>query len=326
MKNKKYLIIFLIFLLVSGCSSLSSKSEEKSYADMEQAPYSTNRSADSAMPGAMMFSESVVDSGNPSASSAGYQNAGKMERLIVRSGSLTIEVLDTKQALESISKIAVQLGGFVVQSNTWQETYYQSNTLPYGSITIRVAAENFDQAIEAIQANTPDPEKNVLSKVISGEDITSEYIDSTSRLSSLEATRTKLYEIMDTAATAEETLTVYKEISDIESQIEVLKGQIKYMEESAALSSISAEVHPIVPAKEVEVKEWSFTNIFNNAVQNLIDTAQNLGEWLIIFAVSVLPFLLIIFVPLFFIIRAIVRKSHKSKQNSTKNKEFDNLK
>ena len=326
MKNKKYLIIFLILLLVSGCSSLSSKPEEKSYADMEQVPYSMNRSADSAMPGAMMLSESFTGSENPSASSAGYQNAGNMERLIVRTGRLTIEVLDTKQALESISKIAEQLGGFVVQSNTWQETYYQSNTLPYGSITIRVAAENFDQAIEAIQANAPDLEKNVVSKVISGDDITSDYIDSTSRLSSLEATRTKLYEIMDTAATAEETLTVYKEISDIESQIEVLKGQIKYMEESAALSSISVEVHPIVPAKEIEVKEWSFTNIFNNAVQNLIDGAQDLGEWLINFAVSVLPFLIIIFVPLYFIIRTIVRKTHKSKQNSTQNKEFDNLK
>jgi len=172
-----------------------------------------------------------------------------------------------------------------------------------------------------IENLTPNSEKNVLSKVISGNDITSDYIDTKSRLTSLENTRTKLNEIMATATTAEETLAVYKEIADIESQIEVLKGQIKYMEESAALSSVTVKIHPIQPEKTIEVKEWSISEILKGAVQDLIDSAQDFGEWLIYFVISVLPFLIIIFVPIYFIVRACSRRRERNKQKKADSKK-----
>ena len=331
MRTKRDIIIFIISIMVllSGCSMARNIiSGDDSYANKslpsgvmyDFAPDSSFMLAESAPN--MMLRDSAAYQESTTDITAETSSA---DRLVIRNANMSIRELDTTQTIENISKIAGQFGGFVVQSNTWLEAYYSGVDLPHGSITIRVKAENFDTAIAMIESNVPDPEENVISKDISGKDITSEYVDSSSKLTSLEATQKKLYEILDTSKKVEDTLNVYREISNIETQIEVLKGQLKYMEESAALSSIVVNIQPIKPEKEIEIKKWSLTTIVKNAIQDLIDGLQIFGEGLIYFVISVLPFLLIISVPIFFILRAIIRKIRKSSANKKNSTEFDDL-
>ncbi len=100
--------------------------------------------------------------------------------------------MDTNQAIAEMGRIAVQFGGFLVSSNTYQRINSYSyapdpaDSMPYGEAVIRVKAENFDQAIALIEQLTPDTKKYVTSKVISGEDITSDFVDTSARLTSLE--------------------------------------------------------------------------------------------------------------------------------------------
>jgi len=316
MKRKSIFLSLIVIILICGCSnrkSPDSSSQSDRSISQSNNPYLADYQGESSN-----YNEAAYA---PKMASLESQSNSEVTRLIVKTADMTIEVQDTNQALEKISNIATQFGGFVVQSNTWKESEYEEQSLLYGEITIRVKAENFDETIRMIENLTPNSEKNVLSKVISGNDITSDYIDTKSRLTSLENTRTKLNEIMATATTAEETLAVYKEIADIESQIEVLKGQIKYMEESAALSSVTVKIHPIQPEKTIEVKEWSISEILKGAVQDLIDSAQDFGEWLIYFVISVLPFLIIIFVPIYFIVRACSRRRERNKQKKAESQK-----
>jgi large-conductance mechanosensitive channel len=53
--------------------------------------------------------------------------------------------------------------------------------------------------------------------------------------------------------------------------------------------------------------------ILNNAVQLLIDFGQLLAEILTYFVIAVLPFIVVIGLPIFFIVRA-VRKKNKRKE------------
>ena len=264
MTKKILLIVLIITILISGCAR---KQENAPSAYMDQFI------SGGILPDSLRMEESFAapESAAKSAS-VDMQTNAVQERLIVRTGVLSIQVLDAKQTIDAIAALAVQYGGFVVSSTTYNKgSYYvdDATNLPLlsGDVVIRVNVENFDSAIKAIEEMTPDITKNVSNKTITGEDITSDYVDSNAKLVALEETRDKLNEILSTAKTAEETLLIYREITDVNSQIEVLKGQIKYMKDSAVLSSISIHIDTIRPTG-ITVKPWSLGTVISNAVQD----------------------------------------------------------
>ncbi len=321
MKKKIFCLFILVTILFAGCSEKATETAEYAGDEFVGAGWG-GQSYDA-------YEENSISARSETAAkSIPASETGSVERMIVRSAELSISVFDPTQAVLQINEIASSLGGYVVSSTSGQrsKTYGSDETVPYGEASIRVPAGRLEEALAAIEALTTDPEKYVRSKNISGNDITSDYVDSQSRLNSLETTRVKLYEIMEDAATAEETLNVYMQISDIESQIEVLKGQLVYMEQSAALSSIYVSIQQIPPEKAVEIRGWEPKAIVKDAVQALINTVQFIAEFLIYFVITLLPVLIIIGLPLFFIIRAIVRSGKaKNRTRQGENSEISDL-
>ena len=133
---------------------------------------------------------------------AGEESA--QTRMVRKSASITITVADPTAAQKQIAELAEKMGGFVVSSSTGQDYYNGDIQLPRAYLTIRVPAEQLNEMLDFIESQTADPSRDVQDKTISGVDITSDYVDTNSRLTSLEKTLTKLYEILDTAQTAEE--------------------------------------------------------------------------------------------------------------------------
>jgi ATP-dependent Zn protease len=88
----------------------------------------------------------------------------------------------------------------------------------------------------------------------------------------------------------------------------VLKGHIKYLEESAALSSIAVEFVAEAPCNPSRLAPGS-PRRSQKAVQALIRSAQKVGTGLIWFTITWVPFLL----PIGLIIYLIARGSKKRK-------------
>ena len=63
----------------------------------------------------------------------------------------------------------------------------------------------------------------------------------------------------------------------------------------------------------IQLGGWQPVGVAKDAIEALIETLQFLGNAAIWFALCVLPIGLLIGLPLFFIIRAVVRKRRKSK-------------
>jgi hypothetical protein len=101
----------------------------------------------------------------------------------------------------------------------------------------------------------------------------------------------------------------------VQSEIEVLKGQIKYYEESAALSSISVRLIAEEGTQPIEIGPWTPQGAAKDAVEDLIRFIQNFAEFLIYFVISVIPSLILIAIPLYLIFlggRAIFRRTRKA--------------
>ena len=278
--NKSIALILVLLVLVSGCAS-SARSLTSS--EMAGAP----AAADVAY-------EEGADSdwgARPDSNQAG------IERIVIRNANLSIVVLDPGQAMDTIGRMAEEMGGFVVQSNLYKTFTRNDLEVPEANITVRVPAEKLTTALDQIKALVEDPSSDILSENVSGQDVTQEYTDLNSQLGNLEQAEAQLREIMASASKTEDVLAIHRQLTEVRERIEVLKGQIRYYDEAAALSAIEVRIQAKAAVQPLQIGGWQPVGDARNAVQALINTLQFLGSaaiWLIIY---ILPVGLIIFFP-----------------------------
>jgi hypothetical protein len=232
------------------------------------------------------------------------------DRLVIQNADLAIVVKDPKARMAEISKLATDMGGYVVSSNLY-ETYGSSGKqVPEATVVVRIPAAKLDDALTQIK----DGAVEVQSENRTGQDVTNVYVDLQAQLAAKEAADKKLLEIMDQATKSEDVLNIYMQIQNVETQIEQLKGQIKYYEESAALSAVSVRLIAEEGTQPIQVGPWKPAGTAKQAVQDLINFVQGFTEFLIRFVIFTLPALILIAVPLilvFLVGRAIYRRFRK---------------
>ena len=249
-------------------------------------------------------SEEKYVPGEPLPGTADYS---AVERIIIRNASLSLVVPDTKAALDEINDLVDELEGYVVESNTYQ---YQEGLR--ASVRLRVPAESLDVALERIRGLATE----VRSESISGQDVTEEYVDLQSSLRNREATQARLLEYLEDAEDTEAALAVDEQLRQIEAEIEQIKGRIQYLEQSAALATISLDITPDELAQPIQIGGWHPEGTLREAFQSLIRVLQFLADAAIVIVVLVIPVLVVIAAPfagLFFLVRAIARRRRASK-------------
>lgn len=240
--------------------------------------------------------------------------AQAQERFVIKNADLAIVVEDPETRMKEISDLAVAMGGYVVTSNLYQ-TYYGPNSIevPEATVTIRVPSEQLEAALEKIKEGSSD----VQYENITGEDVTSVYVDLQSQLKAKQAAEKKLLEILDAANETEDVLAVYQQLQLIQSEIEVLKGQIKYYDESTSTSAISVRLIAEETVQPVEIGGWKLQGTANDAIQDLIYFTQGFAQFLIRLFLTVLPSLILMAIPLYLAFlggRALFRRFGKSKE------------
>jgi len=230
-----------------------------------------------------------------------------IQRLIIRNASLDLVVADTQAAIDQITGLVNELGGYVVESNVYQ---YQEGL--QATLTLRIPAEKLDLALERFRALATE----VRSERITGQDVTQEYTDLQSYLRNREAVQARLLEYLEKAETTEDALAVDQQLRQIEAEIEQTKGRIQYLEQSAALSQVTITLTPDELAQPIQVGGWHPKGTLRNAFQSLIRVMQFLVDAAIVIVVLILPTAIVVaapFVGLFFLIRYFVRRRRARK-------------
>ena len=233
------------------------------------------------------------------------------ERLVIENADLAIVVKDPRTRMKEISDLAKEMGGFVVSSNLYQDTS-TGREVPQANIVIRVPSAKLDEALTKIKEGAVDvPHENR-----SGQDVTSQYVDLQAQLTAKQAAEKKLLEIMDQATRSEDVLNAYLQVQSIQTEIEQLKGQIKYLEESAAMSAITIQLIAEESTQPIQVGPWKPSGAAKEAIQDLIFFFQNFVDFLIRFVLLTLPALILIAIPLFLVFlagRAVYRRVRRSR-------------
>ncbi len=211
------------------------------------------------------------------------------ERLIIRNGHLALTVEDTIAAQQEIEKIVAELAGegaFLVSSNA--RTDYEGES-PFIDTMIRIPAAKFDEVMDRIAKLAV----KVDERGESAEDVTAEYVDLEIRLETLEAARDRLLEIMKQSATTEELLMAEQQLTQREAEIESIKGRMKYLSESARLSSITISLYPYRPSQPLD-NTWRPAETSRRAVDTLVNSLRGFADFLIVFIIAIAPWLLVI--------------------------------
>jgi hypothetical protein len=301
MKRNHLIICFVLFaVLATACSSRAANSE----AQYDEKAY---RSDMVAMEAPAVAEEASYDS------EAGVVPSYDVERVVIKNADLSLVVADPVTALETISQMANEKGGFVVNSYVYKVTSASGEELPAATVTIRVPAEMLDETLAEIKALVEDADVDILSESVSGQDVTSEVTDLESRLRNLQQAEAQLLEIMNNATDTEDVIAVFQELTSIREDIEVLQGQLQYYQESAKLSAISITLQAKEAVAPITIGGWRPSLTLQRAAQALVNGLKFLANALIWIVIFVAPIALVIGLPVYFIVKASKKRRLKKK-------------
>jgi hypothetical protein len=254
----------------------------------------------------------------PSSGGGGVE-AASVERLIIQNADIAVVVSDVETRMKEIQTMAAQMGGFVVTSNLYK-SFRNNVEAPEATLTIRVPAERLEEALNRIKENAVE----VQSETRSGQDVTAQYVDLKSRLKNLEAAEAQLTEIMESATDTEDVVNIFNQLVYYREQIEIVKGQMKYYEEAAALSAVNIRIIAEETVQPIQIGKWEPQGVAREAIQDLINFWKDFVDFVIRFTLYTLPVLVTVGVPLYFVfvgVRALFRRMRGRRKVEAKAEE-----
>lgn len=301
-------LIGIVVLLSVGCLARTSKRDElQRVVNVQSAPSGNASYAGEDGIQSVDAEPAPVSSEETSQQS---NESGGGNRLIIRRANLDVEVRVVRLAVESAGEIAEMQDGYIASADVAQD----HNEDGYcATVVLRVPVENYESAMMMIR----DMATEVKRENVSGEDVTEEYVDLKSRLRHLEATEERLMDFLFEAEDTEAALMVHDRLRSIEAETEQVKGRMQYLEQSAAMATITVSMVPDTLSKPVQVERWSPGVALRDAVEQLVKTLQQFVDITILLVVLYLPTLLVIslpFVGLFFLVRAITQRIRRKRE------------
>jgi Domain of unknown function (DUF4349) len=228
----------------------------------------------------------------PATGGSGSDNAAPLPSsgpLIVKTGSLQLQVDDVDAALVKARTLVAGFGGFV--SGSQEST---SGSQPTASITYRIPADQWDAALAKLRSLA----KKVISEQTQAVEVTGQVLDLEARITNLKVTEVALQAIMAKAVKISDVLDVQQQLTTVQGQIEELSTQQAHLQDQAAYGTLTVgfEMPPAVVQQATQ--GWDLGSQVDQAVAQLVQLSQGLATLGIWLAIVGLPFLVVLAVAL----------------------------
>ncbi len=240
--------------------------------------------------------------------------AASIDRKIVKNAEVSVLVEDSDVAIDRLTQVVSDAGGYIVSSRIWFQEYYGEN-YKYASITLSVPVDQFEVSLRRIR----DLAIRVLNETASGEDVTDQFVDLESRLRNLEATQARIQSFLEDAKTVDEALRINQELASIEAQIEEVKGRMNYLSDRSAFSTITVtlspqlpDIEPATPTPTPTPAPWTPADTLEDATHTLVSAYQGIVEFAIWLFVAILPVVAPPALIVWLIVKGVRRKSNKA--------------
>ena len=255
--QRRRLAAFAAVLVIAGGAACSAV--QNPLADQRQAPPSTTATAGGpavaaksssvaapapAAPVALAPNGASVAAGAPAAkpapadaqaadSAVADTSAQVLDRMVIRTAQLTVEVQDMESALTQARAIATRAGGFVSASDTHIEKVNDKDNM-VANLTLQVRSDAADSAMSDLRGLG-----KVTAENSGSQDVTDEYVDLDSNLRNLQASEAAILKLMDKATQIQDVLSLQRELTQVRGQIERIQGRKTYLERRTDMATIT---------------------------------------------------------------------------------------
>jgi len=215
--------------------------------------------------------------------------------MLVKNGSLSLEVAAFAEAEKRVREIATAHGGFVSASSLNKDADGRIR----GTLSLRVPADRFEAAVEELSTIG-----KLRHKEVTGTDVTEEYVDLEARLRNLQNERERLRTLFDRSGKVSEILEVEKELARVQGEIEQITARIRLLQNQVSLSTITAEIYEPGTASLETAIEWRYGRTVKEIARALLITLRKL----VTFATAIAVFS-VLWIPALLLLRFLVRKA-----------------
>ncbi len=298
MKPRNMLLILVLSILMLSCSTRDSNEARTALAP---APVAEQVVAKEGFLDARMERASLLNADQS------QSVAEALDRKIISSAELALEVTSPAETQQRISSIAAAVGGFVVTSEAKQTE--STNVDPSKQqlsvmLVVRVPAAQFDTAISQIRGTGG----RVVQEKISGQDVTEEFIDLEARLKTQKALELQFLEIMKQATKVEDAMAVQRQIADVRSDIERLEGRKRFLANRASLSTITVNLR--MPTAII-VNTSSFGRGVREAIAGSVELTSDIVLGAVRLVILLVPIAVFFGLPAALLARYFVRRSKR---------------
>jgi Domain of unknown function (DUF4349) len=238
---KKYLISALVPLLLMACNRSDKPAKQmavelvpppKTYAVTNQKAISQVRfpppvvAADAEV--AEKPDDKVEAMDEPTSSNSIVKDTSKK---IIKEGDISFEAKDIVATRKQLLNTLNRLGGYLDEDN---ETLNNDDNRKEYVLKTRIPAKNFDTFLDSISTGA----MKIDSKHISISDVTTQFIDMTTRLHNQKILEATYINLLKKASKMSDVLEVEDKLTDTRTEIESEQGQLNYLDKQIAYSSL----------------------------------------------------------------------------------------
>ncbi len=298
--------VLIISVILCSCASGAGKNSDAYAEDRTEGEYYDYNGI--APEESKMSATSNADEG------AGYVADGTnlsdfapVNQKLVYTTNLSIETKTFDESYSAIMTALSEAGGYIEYKELTGGTagysdYYRSR---YAYMTLKIPSDKYEEFLAKDESFG-----NITNQNDSCDNITSQYVDTESRLAVLEAQRDQLLELMDRATSMEDIITIQTSLTEVVYQIENSTAQIRTYDNLVAYCTVTITLNEVI--SESVARTLTFGDRLSASFGDSLRTALEFVQGLIIALVYVLPYA-VVGLALFFIIRAGVRKNKAKK-------------
>jgi hypothetical protein len=298
MEKIKFLILTaLVFTFISGCQK------------DKMTPNVNTPKSENTQPGkdAPLLSEQDELKKDIKKEQTGYTTTGSTsdktidvsKRLVVKTGTLSLEVENFDDAEKRVNEIAKSQNGFIANSNS----SVNSSGKKSGTIVIKVPVDKYDNLINDVSAVG-----KVANKNISSSDVTEEYIDLESRVKTQKELEQRLLKLLaEKTARLTDVVEVEIKLASVRQNIESIEGKMKYLMSQSSYSTLSVSIFE--PSLLQTTSGGGFFYEIGQGIKKGLNGLTEILSGLIAVVIALLPVIAFVSVVVWIILKFVRRKA-----------------
>ncbi len=206
------------------------------------------------------------------------------DRYLIKNSTLTLETADVRGGATQLTALAQRVQGYISDSHEAVDGLGSRSV----TMTVRVPYQQFESATQQIEALG-----KLLEKQVTAEDVTEEFVDTTSRVRNLKKSEERLLVHMSHTGRLSDTLAIENELTRVRQEIEKSEGRLRFLAHRVAYSTFTVTFKETARAQSVTPPEtFSSGKIATDAGRSLIGFLQGVWSnviWLGIWSIVWLP-------------------------------------